>query len=55
MVGYVIIKSMAKIYARMIHRGKNTINDVIPPEFKDDVRSAYMELYGTPCPEPKED
>lgn len=57
MVGYVIIKSMAKIYARAIRRGSKTIHDVIPPEFQNDVRSAYLELFGTPCPEPapKED
>jgi hypothetical protein len=57
MVGYVIIKSMAKIYARAIRRGSKTIHDVIPPEFQNDVRTTYLELFGTPCPEPapKED
>lgn len=52
MVGYVIIKGMAKIYARQIFKKKKTIHDVIPPEFQNDVREAYYEIYGTPCPEP---
>lgn len=46
-----VIKSIAKIYARAIHRGAKTIKDVVPETFQDDVRAAYLEIFGEPCPE----
>lgn len=35
----------AKIWARLIKKGQRTINDVAA-EYRDDVRAAYLELFG---------
>ena len=41
-------KSMAKIYARRIHDGAITLDDVKPQtkEYRDYVSQVYFELYG---------
>lgn len=36
---------MAKIYARTIHDGRKTINDV-PERYREATREAYRELFG---------
>ena len=43
-------RAKAKIWARLIHKGEKTINDV-PAEYRDLVREVYEELYGEPIPE----
>lgn len=35
----------AKIWARLIHKGQRTIEDVAAVD-RDDVRAAYLELFG---------
>lgn len=35
----------AKIWARLIHKGQRTIEDVAEAD-RDDVRAAYLELFG---------
>lgn len=35
----------AKIWARLIHKGQRTIDDV-PEADREDVKSAYKELFG---------
>ncbi len=35
----------AKIWARLIHKGQRTILDVAPAD-RDDVRAAYLQLFG---------
>lgn len=50
-----VITSIAKIYARQIHKGNKTIADVKPESFQDVVREAYLELYRVPCPEVETD
>jgi len=35
----------AKIWARLIHKGQRTIEDVAAAD-RDDVRAAYLELFG---------
>lgn len=39
-------KARAKIWARLIHKGAKTIEDV-PEADRDDVRAAYLELFET--------
>lgn len=36
---------MGKVYARLIYKGKMTIDDV-PAKYQDATREAYYELYG---------
>ncbi len=36
---------MGKVYARAIHNGKKTINDV-PTRYIEETKKAYKELYG---------
>lgn len=50
-----VITSIAKIYARQIHKGNKTIKDVKPESFQDVVREAYLEIYHVPCPEVDEE
>ena len=39
-------EAKAKVWARLIHKGQKTIDDV-PAEYRDLVIQAYRELYGT--------
>ena len=41
---------MAKIYARQIHEGKRTIEEV-PERYRQATREAYFEIYGEELPE----
>ena len=43
-------RAKAKIWARRIHAGAHTIDDV-PNEYQDFVREVYLELYGEEIPE----
>ncbi len=36
---------MGKVYARAIHNGKKTLNDV-PTRYIEETKKAYKELYG---------
>lgn len=38
-------KARAKIWARLIHKGQKTIEDVAEADH-DDVRAAYLEIFG---------
>ena len=39
-------EAKAKVWARLIHKGQKTIDDV-PEEYQDLVIQVYRELYGT--------
>lgn len=36
---------MAKVYARLIHKGKKTLENA-PEKYREDIKKAYFELYG---------
>ena len=40
----------AKIWARLIHKGQRTIEDVAEDD-RDQVRAAYLQLFGEELPE----
>ena len=39
------VYEMGYVYARLIHKGLKTINDV-PVRYQEATREAYLELYG---------